>query len=1030
MQSNEYPFRLEKHPKKKEACPSCGHPKVFRYYEDLNGNRLEDFGICDRQNNCGYHAPPRGIKSEGAKEAQPQSEIEQVFPEGKQLDRIVSAIKRMHSNLHTFAQDILGIPNSHFKKWGVGTEFKLTVYAFRNRESRIVNAKYMQYRTDGKREKAHESFSLKQDENQPYKRFMLCLFGEHLLDPDKRRTVIVVESEKSAVIASYFYPQFDWLACGANTGLSDAKIPAVFGRHVIWLCDADKAGRPGKSNSSIRKLAAYHVSHQIIDLFPDREDGYDIADHIIDQRGQKLVDLDDATLVGPKLLSVAREQPGTDADQSADTIDGDETGTEQLPVELATSPADPGAAAADTGENVATNVTISHIEEKAEEVDDEEEDESFFEDDESPQVGLPKQVWHTPEIRKMFRKYGFVEWAGRYWFSTYDGKTFKFSAGSNFTIRPLFLIISKSNPKRIYEVSNCYKKSKVVDLEPGEFVQLDGFRKNVESQGNFIFMGNQLQFMKVKSKLFDESKEAEEVKTLGYHPDGFYAYANGIQTLPASATAAAARPKFTPLDKDGYGIVEHGEKRYFLPPLSKIYKNDEDEYQNAKKFIFNQGTVTFGEYARDFCGVHGDNGRIGLLYYVSCIFRDIIFDRFRCFPHLFLFGPPQTGKSTMAWSISYLFGRARPPFALNTGTSVGFYKHFAEFRNAVVWFDEYLNSIDWGRVQSLKTAYDGNGHTKSDMTRDNRNKSIPVSSGCIVSGQELPTADIALFTRCILLQYDRTDFNHEERQLLDRFHLRGKNLEFGHITAEVSVHRELIENKFFEVYNEQFEHLKSSFSKHGIDDRLVKNMSVLLSTFEVLKDVLQFPFTQAEIRATAGLMLKKQNSLIAGSKETSTFWNLVEYMYRQRMIKENEDFVIKSVPTLTVYENGESTEKTLDDGKPRKVLFLRLGKIQPLYLELHRKQYGKNGLDTGSLKHYLIHSKGFHGSIRNVKFGGSPTSAFAFDYEFMTDSMDSFSLEGLNEEMDSDNNSVGGIGKSTDNQSKSKGSSSRKADPF
>ena len=124
---------------------------------------------------------------------------------------------------------------------------------------------------------------------------------------------------------------------------------------------------------------------------------------------------------------------------------------------------------------------------------------------------------------------------------------------------------------------------------------------------------------------------------------------------------------------------------------------------------------------------------------------------------------------------------------------MGFYKHFAEFRNAVVWFDEYLNSIDWGRVQSLKTAYDGNGHTKSDMTKDNRNKSIPVSSGCIVSGQELPTADIALFTRCILLQYDRTDFSHDERQRLDRFHLRGKNLDFGHITAELSVHRDAVE---------------------------------------------------------------------------------------------------------------------------------------------------------------------------------------------------------------------------------------------
>jgi len=1111
MQSNEYPFRLEKHPKKKGTCPNCDHNGVFRYYEDIEGKRLDDFGICDRQNTCGIHLPPKGIKTEGKEPGPPPPQPVQVFPEGPQLERLTKAQARLYTNLHTYLTNRLGITMLHFQKWGMGGEINKTMFVFKDREGRIVNGKSILYKTDGHRNKDFLAFSLKQPDDE-LKRFMLCLYGEHLLDPDKKKTVIIVESEKTAVVASFFYPQYDWLACAANTGLTDAKIPAVFGRRVVWLCDADIAGRPGKPNSSIRKLEGYQINHAVVDPFPDRTDGYDIADHIIDQRGDNLIDLDDlikAAWDKKNLPEVSPETPLVDgvpdvtepkpdivpaevpvlpdevddllfdvamlivADQQCSTsfiqrlfklgynragrimdqlvllgivspkivnepqtiffhdpeeveahlrtllkvVSSDHPSTETpVPDPVKEEPAPNASKKAKKGKKGKSKSKEPVSEEKEKTEDSESDDDDDFideEDDDIEQVGLSLEAWHTPEIRKMFRKYGFVEWQGKYWFATYDEKSYmyKFKPGSNFTIRPLFLIISKSNPKRIYEVKNCWKKSKVVDLDPSEFVQLDGFRKNVESQGNFIFMGNPMQFMKVKSKLFDESKEAEEVKTLGYHKDGFYAFANGIQSQKSPMhLEKVTRPVFTPLDKDGYGIVEHGDKRYFIPPLSRIYMNDDDEYQNAKKFIYNKGTISFADYAKLFCDVHGDNGRIGLLYYISCLFRDIVFDRFRCFPHLFLFGPPQTGKSTMAWSMSYLFGHARPPFALNTGTSVGFYKHFAEFRNAVVWFDEYLNSIDWGRVQSLKTAYDGNGHTKSDMTKDNRNKSIPVSSGCIVSGQELPTADIALFTRCILLQYDKTEFSQEERQRLDSFHLRGKNLDFGHITAELSVHRDIVEKTFFDIYNTQFDVLKSSFSKHGIDDRLVKNISVLLSMFEVLKDLIDFPFTQEEIRQTASNMLRKQNSLIAGSKETSTFWNMVEYMYRTGHIKDNEEFLIKAVPSLTVYENGESTEKILDQGRPKKVLYMRLSKIQPLYLELHRKQYGKNGLDSGSLKHYLEHAKGFYGSIRNIKFGGSPTSALAYDYEYLTEILDGFSLEGLNEKMEQDTPTVASVG--------------------
>ena len=41
-----------------------------------------------------------------------------------------------------------------------------------------------------------------------------CLFGEHLLRIYPDRIVVLVESEKSALIASGVYPNYIWLATG------------------------------------------------------------------------------------------------------------------------------------------------------------------------------------------------------------------------------------------------------------------------------------------------------------------------------------------------------------------------------------------------------------------------------------------------------------------------------------------------------------------------------------------------------------------------------------------------------------------------------------------------------------------------------------------------------------------------------------------------------------------------------------------------------------------------------------------------
>ena len=65
-----------------------------------------------------------------------------------------------------------------------------------------------------------------------------CFFGEHLLPEDKSRPVALVESEKTAIIASYYLPQFLWIASGGKNGCFNVNSLSVLaGRSVVLFPD-------------------------------------------------------------------------------------------------------------------------------------------------------------------------------------------------------------------------------------------------------------------------------------------------------------------------------------------------------------------------------------------------------------------------------------------------------------------------------------------------------------------------------------------------------------------------------------------------------------------------------------------------------------------------------------------------------------------------------------------------------------------------------------------------------------------------
>jgi len=953
----QYLFNLDK-TSKKYPCPSCGHKNCFVAYIDSESNQPVDvnqYGRCDRENSCGYHKHPKE-DPELAKQRQenfvptPEPTVVQIFPDEAVYNPIINRTKSCVSPLHVYCSKKLLIPNDHLLKWGVYSDKDdLTVYVFRDFNNQVVNLKWFKYKEDGHRDKEHSSHSLKQPPHTPPKKnvegvsiektgageirkYALCLFGEHLLPrTDDGIPVCVVESEKTAVLASFFYKQFNWVACGSANGLTVEKAEVLKGRTVYWLSDSDVAGRMKVDEggvirpSSVRHLHEAIENFHVADLFPERHDGYDLGDAIADGTRPEII----------PTWTKGKDELGAKAKKDYDAaLDYD------LP----------------------TGVEFSAVK-----------DDLF-------------KYMHFEHAGRIYiarkrKANGNGDWSER------GAGNYYCTPISNFTIKSLGLIASELEPTRLVEIKNIHSHQQVVKVPTKAFASPTEFTVFMESVGNFQYDGVGTDLKKIRAKLYDTMLAFEEIENLGWHYTGYFLFANG-----------AYNGKFNPIDK--YGFVKLGERNFFIQPLSCIVRDDSEEWEDEKKFVYKEKKdVGLKEWADLFCRVHKDNGRIALAWYISSLYRDFIYQRFKFFPHLFLFGPPGTGKSQVGWSVRSLgFAGLVKPFNLNTGTAVAFHREFAHFRNFPAWCDEYSNSMPFERIQALKAAYDGVGHKKSVKDSDKRTKSTQVNRAIMISGQELPIADNALFKRVVLLQFHQTEYSQDEKKMFaDLQNLEEGGLSF--ITAGFMHFRKIIESKYYEAFDGVLEDLVKALGTQGVEveDRIVRNACITLTTIKVLEDKLAalLPFGYLELKQILLKNIKEQMSLISNSNETNTFWDTVGFLARKGEIREGEDYMIEERKRQKIIVNR--LEETRDFPKTTEMLYIRFSKIVPLYREAFKRQNSSTAspMDKGSLMHYLQHSKPFVGLLDNHTFhwkthqGGSQvthssrTSCYVFNYELL-----------------------------------------------
>jgi len=580
----------------------------------------------------------------------------------------------------------------------------------------------------------------------------------------------------------------------------------------------------------------------------------------------------------------------------------------------------------------------------------------------------------TPKQKQDVIAYGLFERDNKY-FVAHDVNSNGWAV-TNFTVKPIIFIEGQRESIRLVEITNEKGIARILDINSRNFVELGPFKQTIEARGNYRFEGKPEHFSKVKAKVYDEMRTAFPIYTLGLHREGFFTFANGL----------VHEGKFSPVDE--YGLVAFGDTKYYLPAFSKIrdhVKSDDvdNDYQDEQYYVYTPGDpgITFQDWTALMRQVHGDNAVVGVLYLCSCFIREKIYERLdNMFPHLNFFGLPGSGKNQLAASLTAVFGKYRQPVHIVNATDAAFFRRIAQVRNGLAWYDEYSNNAEYKRVDALKQFADGTGRSRAQIDNPNRTTSSAVVAGCIVSGQQQPTADIALFTRCISLNFHVTEFDSEAK---DR-HARLKKLEQqGQLTAFTAMlhdQRGHMLESFAQEFESAYRRMQELVAGNVVMDRILRSFTAMLTTYRLLKDKVQFAFTEAEVENILVTSILTQRESVYQENEVSIWWRMVEFFLANGDIEHGADILVEETKDETFDLDWQGKQKETREYRPAKrLLYIYIARAHPLYLERHQRQRNAKGLDVEALKYYLKSSAAWEGFKRAKKFNGQVKACLVFD---------------------------------------------------
>lgn len=242
-----------------------GFAEQFGYCHSCGKTTLPDYGQLTDYDQIGIISNKQGkslqleTSSKAVKQRFIQEKIIWNYFQLKPENNLIRYLKRTYNSNNV---------NETLERYAVGScRDGGTVFWMINENQQVQKCKVAFYDQNGKRT---NKFMV------PYKNedgYCYCLFGAHLLiDLNKRRyIVILVESEKTAIVGDILLPQFTWLAYGGLNGLTDDKVACLKGHKVLLIPDiSNQAITAG--HKKVEKLKDIGVNINLWDMRNGKSD--------------------------------------------------------------------------------------------------------------------------------------------------------------------------------------------------------------------------------------------------------------------------------------------------------------------------------------------------------------------------------------------------------------------------------------------------------------------------------------------------------------------------------------------------------------------------------------------------------------------------------------------------------------------------------------------------------------------------------------------------------------------------------------
>ena len=573
------------------------------------------------------------------------------------------------------------------------------------------------------------------------------------------------------------------------------------------------------------------------------------------------------------------------------------------------------------------------------------------------------------------------------------GKDGDLDRWTNFTMQPLFHIIDGDNAIRIFRIKNERGTVKEIELRQEELISLSRFQQRIESLGFFNFKGDMEKLQNLKEYLYSITDSAVQLGKMGWNlGEEVYVFGDGIFADNVL------------YEVNDLGIVKIGDRTFYLPAYSKMHLDQKDAYQFERSFSCKEhGEVGLFEYIQRMVTVFGDNAKVGFAFVLATLFLDVVKQSSKRLALLNIFGRKGTGKTELGTALMSFFIRQNDPPSLATTSLASLNEMLSCAENNLVHLDEYKNELDFRKIEILKQIWGGSGQTKKNMDGDKKVQRTFVRSGVVLTGQDAPTRDDALFSRVIHLSYSEVTFSKEAKKNFEEFQTisaRG----VSHLTVQLLKLRKLFETDYATHYAVCKRELISALSEDNIEDRLLNNWIAPLAAFHTVQTSLDLPYTYRDLFDICVGGIRRQNEQLKRNSDIAVFWNLLDSNHMQGKIVAKAHFAIRYQSELK-----RNDRETIEFGRDKAILYLN---FQNVVTALGQRVNGSNvvgRLDTVSLDSYLRTHPAFLGTkqyrFRVLTPQGTPDytyetrdgrqirrvkevrpMAFVFDYELLKES--------------------------------------------